>query len=77
MSVASKSVDRLTEENARMRAAIAPFLRYYDDIRFNLRKQPRPDSAAIEERGERNTRVTWAEFYALHAAISQDKRADA
>ena len=52
-----------------LRAAAAPFMRYYDDIHFNLRKQPRPTDAAIEERGERIACVTWAEFYALDDAF--------
>lgn len=64
-------IDDLRRENDRLRAAIAPFLRYLEDIQFNLRKQPRPTDAAIEEKGERIATVTWAEFYALRRAINQ------
>ncbi len=61
---------RKSPEIERMRAAVAPFLRFYDDIRFNLRKQPRPTDAAIEERGERMACVTWEEFAALRKAFA-------
>jgi hypothetical protein len=63
------------EELERLRDAVAPFLRYYEDIRFNLRKQPHPDEAALEERGERRAVVTWAEFYALHDAMVTEQKA--
>lgn len=64
---------RLLSENDRLRAALAPFMEYYNDIRFNLRKQPRPTDAAIEERGERVACVTWAEFYALRDALNDEQ----
>jgi hypothetical protein len=60
----------LADQRDALRAAVAPFLRYYDDIRFNLRKQPRPTDAAIEECGERVACVTWEEFYALRKAFT-------
>jgi hypothetical protein len=53
-----------------LREALEPFVQYYEDIRFNLRKQPFPDSAAIEERGERHARVSWQQFYALMDALA-------
>jgi hypothetical protein len=51
-----------------MAAALEPFINFYNDIRFNLRKQPRPTDAAVEERGERVAVITWADFYKLDEA---------
>jgi hypothetical protein len=64
-------------EIAQLRAAAAPFLRYYDDIRFNLRRQPRPSDAAVSEMGERCPVITWAEFYALRDAFRDEQKLDA
>ena len=65
-------VHELRAEVERLRAAINPFMRYLHDIKFNLRKQPRPDDPAIEERGERIAIVTWAEFYTLSDAFKNE-----
>ena len=54
----------------RLREALEPFVQYYEDICFNLRKQPFPESAAIEERGERHARVSWAAYRKLIAALA-------
>jgi hypothetical protein len=61
------------DEIERLRKACAPFLRFYEDIRFNLRKHPRPNEAAVYENGERIAFITWAEFYALNDALSSGK----
>lgn len=52
----------------RLREAVEPFIQFYEDICFNLRKQPHPGDSAIEESGERRASVSWAAFYKLHDA---------
>lgn len=60
---------QMRAEIERLRAVLEPFLRFYDDIRFNLRKQPSPFDPAVAERGERNASLTWADFYNLRDAM--------
>lgn len=66
-----EGIGELRTINRDMLAAMEPFIRFYDDIRFNLRTQPRPTDSAVDQNGERYACLTWAQFYALQAAIAR------